>query len=190
MKTIMKIILGFSFMIVLSSCNGHINKSSKVEGYEQVDTLFSDSTNSILPLNYSYDFMLNLPDFKPIPEELSNHIHLEGLDNIQIYDMPQFGENEILLVSAYNESGDSYLFMYTLSKDKVVLDSLSLYYAYDKDVNGILGTYLATYHISSEYLIRIEEAFRPFDSTKGDETIVSTAFHQLQANGKFKKIVR
>ncbi len=147
---------------------------------------FSHIYNSLpeisLPLQYSYDF-LNDNNFGLIPAVFQKKLRLEYYDsNFRGAKLPIIkGSNKIIpvLIYAYDETGQSKLYLYTFSQEFEVLDRLELYYSYDIDS----GNVVTTYSINKEYSIEIQKTKHQGENSK----IIESVEFIVNNKGKFER---
>lgn len=84
------------------------------------------------------------------------------------------------MILANDASGQSILYLYTLSDDYNVLDKLELYYSYDIDEGNIV----TTSNINENYKIQIKKT----EYKKETEKILAIKNYLINRSGKFEEI--
>jgi hypothetical protein len=152
-----------------------INKIIFKEIYNNLNTLS-------LPLKYSFDFIINEPNFIKIPETYQNLLKLDDFDNYSAIKLPKIGEQiKPVLLSAYNVAGQSILYLYTFSENYNFLDKLELYYSYDTEKGNIV----TIYEIDEKYHIKIKRIEHKNDDK---EKIIENRKYIINKEGKFEEV--
>lgn len=146
---------------------------------------FRDTYNNLnklsLPLKYSFEFVLDEPNFINISKEYQKLLDLENFDNYSAIKLPQISKKlKPILLSAYDDTGQSILYLYIFSEDYKFLDKLELYYSYDVDSGNIV----TLYDIDDKYNIKITKI-----EHKGDiERIIERKDYKINNSGKFVEV--
>lgn len=101
-----------------------------------VDAL-EESKSLSLPIEYSYDFIMELSDFVTL-NDVPEIPQVEYLSDLQFAKLPSCEKTDLLLVSGYLESGQSELHLLTLDKTCACIDRKKLYTHQETEDGGVV----------------------------------------------------
>lgn len=188
------------FSIFLFSCkNG--NQASKIKesiSQESIDNVNSSAVfgtlnvefdkfcigleEHSLPINYSFEFIIDLPKFKPLPENLNQFFVARNVANASIAKMPNHNNNQIFMIAWLEESGETLLELCSITDE---IRRLPIFYAKDYDRDGQLGTIKTTFEIAKNYEIFLTEVFTPFDSDNSSALVLNESNYVINSKGHF-----
>lgn len=139
---------------------------------------YEKSTSISLPIEFSYEFAIELNDFTTI-ESGQEIPELAHLSEFQFAKLPSIGKTKLLLVSGYLESGQTELYLLTLNESFSVIDKVLLYTHQENEGDGIL----TRFEINKDYQIRTTKE----EDVNGKKMVLETKLLKINANGKFVK---
>lgn len=90
--------------------------------------MFYDSLRmQSLPLSYSEDYVMSLPDFRTVPPSLVVYLDLEGRESPKAIALPETMNSRLVLLAADLEDGEYELWLYSLDDDYIPVDKLLVY---------------------------------------------------------------
>lgn len=90
--------------------------------------MFYDSLRmQSLPLSYSEDYVMSLPDFRTVPPSLVVYLDLEGREAPKAIALPETMNSRLVLLAADLEDGEYELWLYSLDDDYIPVDKLLVY---------------------------------------------------------------
>lgn len=101
-----------------------------------VDAL-EESKSLSLPIEYSYDFIMELSDFVTL-NNVSEIPQVEYLSDLKFAKLPSCEKTDLLLISGYLESGQSELHLLTLDKACACIDHKKLYTHQETEDGGVV----------------------------------------------------
>jgi hypothetical protein len=127
------------------------------ESKDNLKELFNSLKSESLPLNIDFNFVIEKPYFININDSYRNILELNNLKNYSGITLPNINKNiKVMLVSAYQDSGEVNLFLYTLSQDYKVIEKANLYYIEGETDSGKnIGRQVN--NISKDYLIKVTD---------------------------------
>lgn len=150
------------------------------------DSNFFNTLNVLnVPLVYSYGFITELKNFKPVPNNLTSVFKIDNYDGFKAIKLK--GNNvsiDLVLVSCSSEEGQSILKLCSMSNGKLI-ESLLIFNSEESE-NGVIST---TYEISKEYKVKIKKCLIVDKKGGGvtEKDITYTSF-EIENSGKFKKV--
>lgn len=156
------------------------NASNGVESnLEAVINQLEKSKNLSLPINYSYELVLELEGFKAINEPVEIP-ELQHLTDFQFAKLPQHGKIKLLLVSGLQDSGQSEMHLIALNNSFELVDEILLYTHRETEDGGIV----TRFEISQDHLITIiEEEINDIKTIVLNESLL-----KISPDGKFIKV--
>ncbi|TWP22472.1 hypothetical protein ETU10_11025 [Apibacter muscae] len=168
--------------LFLYNSDDYVLAFKKQENKKNLRDIYTSLNTLSLPLKYSLEFIDTPNKFILIPEEYKSLLDLKNFNNdFEGIALPKTKYNiKPLLILANDASGQSILYLYTLSDDYNVLDKLELYYSYDIDEGNIV----TTFNINENYKIQIKKT----EYKKETEKILAIKNYLINRSGKFEEI--
>lgn len=160
--------------------------TSEVSSKKISDNNFFNTLNVLnVPLVYSYGFITELKNFKPVPNDLASVFKIENYDGFKAIKLKNNNDSiDLVLLSCSSEEGQSILKLYSISNDKLI-DNLLLYTSEESE-NGVVST---TYDISKEYKIIIKKCLIVDKKGGGvSEKDINYTSYVIERSGKFRKL--
>ena len=167
---------GFFFAFKTSdeaSKNERVNSTSK-----SFENTYKKCKTISLPLEYSYDFIMELKDFSKMEQQSIKG--LEHLSDFQFSVLPSVNDTKLLLVSGYMESGQSELHLFALNSSYEKIDAILLYTSHETE-NGSIST---RFKISKDHLITIVKE----EKGNGPVKLLEMKLVKIKADGTFDLI--
>lgn len=135
-----------------------------------------------IPIKYSFEFIIDLPKFKPLPKTLTQFFPAQDSANAKIAKMPTHNNAQIFMIAANEESGETLLYLCSITNE---IHILPIFSASDYEKDGQLGTNSMTYEIAMDYEILITESFVPFESDGSNVLVLKKTNYTINPNGDF-----
>ena len=134
-----------------------------------------------LPIEYSYDFIMELTDFVTL-DDVPEIPQLEYLSDLQFAKLPSRDETDLLLVSGYLESGQSELHLLTLNKARVCIDHKKLYMHQETEDGGVV----TKFKIGKDFKVSVSKEMMVDQTSQ----LVEEKQFKIDTKGNFVKLDR
>ncbi|KMQ49582.1 hypothetical protein CHISP_3513 [Chitinispirillum alkaliphilum] len=122
------------------------------------------------------------PGFIKIPDNLIPFFEVDYFYAHMIAKLPPIGNNKIFLLAVTEVSGESLLFLGSISNSIRLLNIQSVRDYSHEGVHGVLGK---RYKISEEYKIIISEYFSPYSGSVQGDGLIKKEKYTINSKGEF-----
>lgn len=164
-------------------CRGIKNTApdNNISDQNTFEEVYSKSNLIDLPNKYSYDFINEEKGFIQLPKEFYKKFNIEESDNYKIAKLPAYNDLKPVLLIVYDITGQSKLYLVTLSNTYDYLDKIKLYDSKESE-QGSLST---IYEIGTTYDVIVKNVLIKDISNKVVENTIKKNQYIIDNNGKF-----